>query len=204
MKRLFTLLAMTAAAATFSSCGGEETTLEVDAAATPEVSTEAPADDPEPGLDLTVSVPEIPATYAERDLSEFGLGAHMMIPEGSEVYTSVLITGQGEQNQIVVQPSTEGPRLHLWKSSKDLETAKSEIKGNTINEFQTFVMEDDHSAVYHAKKNIDDTNTFNFIYVIDNNGETWHAKAESSGFNALSKDDAMMLYAMAGSIHDVH
>lgn len=146
-----------------------------------------------------IAIPELPADYASSDLTESGFAGSIQAPAGTEVYTSLLINNDGEQQQIVVQTNMDAPRIHMYKSDKDLIGAKDDVQRNQINLFENFLLEDDNSAFYHAKKQ-DGSDQYNFIMVINKEGQNWHVTGNSTTFDPISKEQAMNLYAMAKSI----
>ena len=200
MKKIVQYLAISVFLLGLASCGGEapagdETTPEDTTAMTPEVvEPEAPT------ADLSIDMPALPAEYVEFDLSEFGFSASIMAPPDAAVHTSMLINNDGEQEQIVVRLSEESNvRLNIFKSTKDFASAKVDVEGYTIDKFHSYLVEDESSAFYYAQKNVDDAHVFNFVCVWEKDGAYYQASG-NGGMEALTKEEALMLYTMAKSV----
>lgn len=200
MKKIYQFLIVPAIAFGMVSCGGEST--DTPATDTPEADTTTTVDVPEdpPAMDISVTIPEIPADFVEHDLSSVGLAGSIMGPSGAAINTSTLMNSEGEQEQINIQVAEDsGVKVQLYRSTKDFAAAKGDVEGNMINLFKQYVIEDDNSAFFYAQKNVDDSDVYNFILVMEKDGQVWHARADG-GFDPLSKEDAAMLYAMAKTL----
>lgn len=185
------------------ACGGGE---EADTAATTSSSDDTSTENVEntetdaPAPDMSVSVPALPADYIEHDLSEHGAALTISGPEGAYIYTSKLINNDGEQDQVVVQMADDSSvRLHISQTDKDLVAAKADVEGNMINTFKSYMIDEADGAFYYAQKSFDDSDYFNFVMVIEKDGQKYHVKGDG-GMDPLTKEDALMLFAMASTL----
>jgi hypothetical protein len=199
MKKIIQVLAVPALLLGLVSCGGEAPGGTPDnadtTAATPEVVKKEV-----PTADLSIDMPALPADYVEHDLSEYGFAASIMAPADAAIHTSMLINNDGEQEQIVVRMSEESNvRLNIFKSTKGFVEAKVDVEGYTIDSFHSYLVEDETSAFYYAKKNVDDSDVFNFVCVWEKEGEYFQGSG-NGGMETLTKEDALMLYAMTKSV----
>ncbi len=201
MKKALLFLVVPVLAFGLASCGSEEHPDPGNTADTTAVTPEVPEEPAAPEIDLTAELPGLPADYVEHDLTEFGFAGVVSAPEGASIYNSTLFTNDGEQEQIVVQMSDDSNlRVNIFESTKDFAAAVVDVEGSTINEFQSYLIEDENAKFFYAKKFIDESAVFNFALVFDTGNGFYHCTG-NGGMEDLTKEDALLLFAIAKSMH---
>jgi hypothetical protein len=93
----------------------------------------------------------IPEDYIAYDASDMNFDLDIMAPVDAEIYTSLYISDDYEQDQLVIQMNASSDiKLFVRKAKVDIDELKKEAKEDMFNTFQEFIIDTENEFVYET------------------------------------------------------
>jgi hypothetical protein len=144
-------------------------------------------------------VVSLPADFKGFDLPSKVVKGKVMCPAGADVYTAGLDDNEGARDEIVIQTGDTGMMIDMYSTKYDMKTCLDKVRSSMWTPLRSLISSDEHLSVFtRAGANDPKKTSFDFILLIEKDGQRWHIQPSDS--EDYTKEQIELLLAIAKSV----